>query len=90
MLQLSYRIEGKPKPSVEPAKPTDIDLDGIPNETRQPFEDGSTDFERILPGPDRMYPDTDSPPSRVTRERVDRRGNRIERGKHGRSSSCRR
>jgi glutamyl-tRNA(Gln) amidotransferase subunit E len=45
---------------------------GIPNETRQPFEDGSTDFERILPGPDRMYPDTDSPPSRVTRERVER------------------
>jgi glutamyl-tRNA(Gln) amidotransferase subunit E len=47
-------------------------IDGIPNETRQPFEDGSTDFERILPGPDRMYPDTDSPPSRVTRERVER------------------
>ncbi len=45
---------------------------GVPNETRQPFADGSTDFERILPGPDRMYPDTDSPPSRVTRERVDR------------------
>ncbi len=45
---------------------------GIPNETRQPFEDGHTDFERILPGPDRMYPDTDSPPSRVTRERVER------------------
>ncbi len=45
-------------------------LDGIPNETRQPFEDGSTDFERILPGPDRMYPDTDSPPIEVTRERV--------------------
>jgi glutamyl-tRNA(Gln) amidotransferase subunit E len=47
-------------------------VDGIPNETRQPFEDGATDFERILPGPDRMYPDTDSPPQRVTRERVER------------------
>jgi len=46
-------------------------IDGIPHETRQPFEDGSTDFERILPGPDRMYPDTDSPPQRITRERVD-------------------
>ena len=45
---------------------------GVPNETRQPFRDGSTDFERILPGPDRMYPDTDSPPTRVTRERVER------------------
>ena len=47
-------------------------LNGVPNETRQPFADGSTDFERILPGPDRMYPDTDSPPTRVTRERVAR------------------
>ena len=47
-------------------------LGGVPNETRQPLPDGSTDFERILPGPDRMYPDTDSPPSRVTRERVER------------------
>jgi glutamyl-tRNA(Gln) amidotransferase subunit E len=47
-------------------------LGGVPNETRQPFPDGTTDFERILPGPDRMYPDTDSPPTRVTRERVER------------------
>jgi len=45
---------------------------GVPPETRQPFADGSTFFERILPGPDRMYPDTDSPPQRVERERVDR------------------
>jgi len=44
----------------------------VPNETRQPFADGSTDFERILPGPDRMYPDTDSPPQAVVRERVER------------------
>jgi glutamyl-tRNA(Gln) amidotransferase subunit E len=47
-------------------------IDGVPNETRQPFRDGHTDFERILPGPDRMYPDTDSPPSLVSRERVAR------------------
>jgi len=45
---------------------------GVPLETRQPFPDGSTDFERILPGPDRMYPDTDSPPIRMTRDRVER------------------
>jgi glutamyl-tRNA(Gln) amidotransferase subunit E len=44
---------------------------GVPSETRQPFPDGTTDFERILPGPDRMYPDTDSPPQRVTRDRVE-------------------
>ncbi len=37
---------------------------------------GSTDFERILPGPDRMYPDTDSPPTRVTRDRVVAAGSR--------------
>jgi glutamyl-tRNA(Gln) amidotransferase subunit E len=47
-------------------------IDGVPHETRQPFADGHTDFERILPGPDRMYPDTDSPPQAVTRARVER------------------
>jgi len=35
---------------------------GVPSETRQVRRDGGTDFERILPGPDRMYPDTDSAP----------------------------
>ena len=43
---------------------------GIPKETRQALTGGFTTFERILPGPDRMYPDTDSPPTRVTAERV--------------------
>ena len=37
-------------------------LEGIPAETRQAHDDGTTGFERILPGPDRMYPDTDTPP----------------------------
>jgi glutamyl-tRNA(Gln) amidotransferase subunit E len=37
-------------------------LIGIPPETRQVFADGTNGFERILPGPDRMYPDTDTPP----------------------------
>ncbi len=35
---------------------------GIPPETRKSFEDGTTIFERVLPGADRMYPDTDSKP----------------------------
>ena len=35
---------------------------GVPNETRKSFEDGTTIFERVLPGADRMYPDTDSTP----------------------------
>ncbi len=42
--------------------------DAIPNETRQAFRDGTNGFERILPGPDRMYPDTDSPPHPFTQE----------------------
>jgi glutamyl-tRNA(Gln) amidotransferase subunit E len=37
-------------------------LEGIPSETRKSFEDGTTIFERVLPGADRMYPDTDSAP----------------------------
>jgi glutamyl-tRNA(Gln) amidotransferase subunit E len=40
-------------------------LDGVPSETRQPFADGTTGFERILPGAERMYPDTDTPPIRI-------------------------
>jgi glutamyl-tRNA(Gln) amidotransferase subunit E len=43
---------------------------GVPRETRQALAGGFTTFERILPGPDRMYPDTDSPPTRITAERV--------------------
>jgi glutamyl-tRNA(Gln) amidotransferase subunit E len=45
---------------------------GIPNETRQVTDPGTTSFERILPGPDRMYPDTDRPPIVVTKEILDR------------------
>src|SRR3989339_854301 len=45
---------------------------GIPSETRQALRDGTNGFERILPGPDRMYPDTDLPPKRITKERRDK------------------
>lgn len=45
---------------------------GVPSETRQALRDGTTGFERILPGPDRMYPDTDLPPKKITNERVER------------------
>ena len=41
-------------------------IQGVPNETRQALPGGITDFERILPGPDRMYPDTDSAPTVIT------------------------
>lgn len=44
---------------------------GIPSETRQALSDGTNGFERILPGPDRMYPDTDLPPKRISYERLE-------------------
>jgi glutamyl-tRNA(Gln) amidotransferase subunit E len=55
-------------------------LVGVPAETRQAFIDGTNGFERILPGADRMYPDTDTPPvpladglmERVTALRMER------------------
>jgi len=43
---------------------------GVPSETRQAMRDGTNGFERILPGADRMYPDTDLPPTRITEERL--------------------
>jgi glutamyl-tRNA(Gln) amidotransferase subunit E len=45
-------------------------VEGVPKETRQALRGGFSTFERILPGPDRMYPDTDSPPTRITPERL--------------------
>jgi glutamyl-tRNA(Gln) amidotransferase subunit E len=43
---------------------------GIPSETRQALRDGTNGFERILPGPDRMYPDTDLPPKQIAADRL--------------------
>ena len=45
---------------------------GIPSETRQALSDGTNGFERILPGADRMYPDTDLPPQKITKERLEK------------------
>jgi glutamyl-tRNA(Gln) amidotransferase subunit E len=45
---------------------------GIPSETRQALSDGTNGFERILPGADRMYPDTDLPPMRIIQDRLDK------------------
>lgn len=44
---------------------------GVPSETRQALRDGTNGFERILPGADRMYPDTDLPPTRITNKKLD-------------------
>ncbi|MFC1521111.1 Glu-tRNA(Gln) amidotransferase subunit GatE [Elusimicrobiota bacterium] len=49
-------------------------LDGVPLETRQALPDDTTGFERILPGPDRMYPDTDLPPKPIESKRLEAAG----------------
>lgn len=45
---------------------------GVPEETRDPRPDGTTVYSRPLPGRARMYPETDVPPIRVTKDRLDR------------------
>lgn len=45
---------------------------GVPSDSRQAHGDGTNGFERLLPGPHRMYPDTDLPPIVLSRERVER------------------
>jgi glutamyl-tRNA(Gln) amidotransferase subunit E len=44
---------------------------GVPNETRKSLPDGTTIFERVLPGADRMYPDTDSAPIPLKDNHID-------------------
>ncbi|MDY0151512.1 MAG: Glu-tRNA(Gln) amidotransferase subunit GatE [Candidatus Cloacimonas sp.] len=44
---------------------------GVPNETRKSLPDGTTIFERVLPGADRMYPDTDSAPIPILDEMIE-------------------
>lgn len=44
---------------------------GVPADTRQAFKDGTNGFERVLPGADRMYPDTDLPPLAISQLRLD-------------------
>jgi len=46
-------------------------FDGVPNETRKAMPDGTTVFERVLPGPDRMYPDTDSAPIPIDEDEIE-------------------
>jgi glutamyl-tRNA(Gln) amidotransferase subunit E len=47
---------------------------GVPPETRKSFADGTTIFERVLPGADRMYPDTDSAPIPLENELIETLG----------------
>lgn len=52
-------------------------FEGVPNETRKSFPDGTTMFERVLPGRDRMYPDTDSAPIPLSNEYIEKLGRDI-------------
>jgi glutamyl-tRNA(Gln) amidotransferase subunit E len=47
-------------------------FEGVPNETRKALKDGTTIFERVLPGADRMYPDTDSAPIPIEDEYIEK------------------
>lgn len=44
---------------------------GVPSDTRQALKDGTNGFERVLPGAERMYPDTDLPPMVIEASRLD-------------------
>ena len=46
-------------------------FEGVPSETRKSLPDGTTLFERVLPGADRMYPDTDSAPIPISNEEIE-------------------
>jgi glutamyl-tRNA(Gln) amidotransferase subunit E len=52
-------------------------FEGVPNETRKSMPDGTTIFERVLPGADRMYPDTDSAPIPLKDDYIDELRKRI-------------
>lgn len=53
-------------------------FEGVPNETRKAInKTGITEFERVLPGPDRMYPDTDSAPIAIDESRIENIGEKL-------------
>ncbi|MFP4045804.1 MAG: Glu-tRNA(Gln) amidotransferase subunit GatE [Candidatus Aenigmatarchaeota archaeon] len=45
--------------------------EGVPEETRDANQDGTTSYMRPLPGEARMYPETDVPSIRITEKRMD-------------------
>jgi glutamyl-tRNA(Gln) amidotransferase subunit E len=47
-------------------------FEGVPEETRDPQPDGTTSYSRPLPGKARMYPETDVPPIRITKEKMEK------------------
>ena len=49
----------------------------VPEETRAPLNDGTSSYLRPLPGAERMYPETDIPPIRITDEYVNKLKNTL-------------
>jgi len=49
-----------------------VAIEGLPEETREPNPDCTTNYKRPLPGSSRMYPETDIPPIPVSPERIER------------------
>lgn len=53
-------------------------LSGVPEETRKAHRDGTTSFERPLGTAARLYPDTDTPPLRISASLLDKVENKLE------------
>ncbi len=47
-------------------------IEGVPDETRAPRDDGTTTYLRPLPGGARMYPETDIPPIKIEEEYIEK------------------
>lgn len=71
-LVLAWGSEDDVKTAIKEIKIRAVEAtSGVPSETRQVFPDGTNDFERILPGPNRMYPDTDTPPTPISQKSLE-------------------
>ena len=53
------------------AERASVAIEGVPEETRDASEDGTTSYLRPLPGAARMYPETDVPPVEIDPATVD-------------------
>jgi glutamyl-tRNA(Gln) amidotransferase subunit E len=68
---LVAEMEDKAKDAIEIIiKRAKAAFEGVPEETRDPQPDGTTSYSRPLPGKARMYPETDVPPIRITKEKM--------------------
>jgi glutamyl-tRNA(Gln) amidotransferase subunit E len=47
-------------------------LKGVPEETRNALENGTTEYSRPLPGEARMYPETDIPTKKINKEELEK------------------